>query len=534
MCSMAPFTSNSSRLSPPNSEGKEEPYHLFDDVLDLTSAKSADHDLHFLTALRSTHPDHIITTIPVTNIPLLAFASAGFATSILDLETDSFASWRGYIGPSGQARNGSLAENVHFAKYRYLWQEQEFVVWLVGAVQYVAHVRERREHPLGPSRVTDELIRAVGGWLLDGVVWVYDGYWYQDKKLFQQVQKATWDKVILDENMKTELTEVSEKFFSSRDVYDDLGVPWKRGLLFHGPPGNGKTISIKALMHTLLNRKEPIPTLYVKSAPMTYNIQQVFGQARSLAPCMLILEDIETIVTPATRSYFFNEMDGIEDNSGLFVVGSTNYLEKLDPGLTSRPSRFDRKYLFPLPNEHERTLYCQFWKKKLAHNETVEFPELLCPAMASITEGFSFAFLQECFVGSMLSLVHKADVTSDGHGDKNLDKYELWRAFKKQADVLRKEIRNESEEIAEQQQSRPFHSPLPMPALSKPPFSSLGALHRPPQGLTGLLAGGAFEQSKGQDLPNLIGKLDMQDGGDVARLNAGKRTVINPAAYELK
>lgn len=62
--------------------------------------------------------------------------------------------------------------------------------------------------------------------MLDQVVWVYDGYWYQDKKLFQQVQKATWDKVILDENMKTELTEVSEKFFSSRDVYDDLGVPW--------------------------------------------------------------------------------------------------------------------------------------------------------------------------------------------------------------------------------------------------------------------------------------------------------------------
>ncbi|PPJ59123.1 hypothetical protein CBER1_01727 [Cercospora berteroae] len=535
MCSMAPSTHVPPSLHS-NNEGKEEPYHLFDDVLDLTSAKSADHDLHFLTALRSTHPDHIITTIPVTNIPLLAFASAGFATSILDLETDSFASWRGYIGPSGQARNGSLAENVHFAKYRYLWQEQEFVVWLVGAVQYVAHVREKGEHPLGPSRVTDDLIRAVGGWVLDGVVWVYDGYWYQDKKLFQQVQKATWDKVILDENMKTELTEVSEKFFSSRDVYDDLGVPWKRGLLFHGPPGNGKTISIKALMHTLLTREQPIPTLYVKSAPMTYNIQQVFGQARSLAPCMLILEDIETIVTPATRSYFFNEMDGIEDNSGLFVVGSTNYLEKLDPGLTSRPSRFDRKYLFPLPNEHERTLYCQFWRKKLAHNETVDFPELLCPEMASITEGFSFAFLQECFVGSMLSLVHKADVTSDGKHDNDLDKYELWRAFKKQADVLRKEIRNESAENAVHQQMRSFDTAgsLPMAALSKPPFPSLGALHRPPQGLTGLLAGGAFEQSKGQDLPNLIGKLDAQDGGNIARLNAGKRTVINPAAYELK
>jgi AAA+ superfamily predicted ATPase len=74
---------------------------------------------------------------------------------------------------------------------------------------------------------------------------------------------------------------------------------------FHGPPGNGKTISIKALMHTLLfdRGKDPIPTLYVRNAPNTYHIRNVFTQARALAPCMLVLEDIETIVTPLTRSY---------------------------------------------------------------------------------------------------------------------------------------------------------------------------------------------------------------------------------------
>ncbi len=53
-------------------------------------------------------------------------------------------------------------------------------------------------------------------------------------------------KVILDEAVKKDLTSVTNKFFSSKQVYEDLGVPWKRGLLFHGPPGNGKTISIKA------------------------------------------------------------------------------------------------------------------------------------------------------------------------------------------------------------------------------------------------------------------------------------------------
>lgn len=89
----------------------------------------------------------------------------------------------------------------------------------------------------------------------------------RSKQLYQEVMRSSWDNVILDEGQKKELTDVANKFFSSKDVYNDLGVPWKRGLLFHGPPGNGKTISIKALMHTLLDREDRIPTLYVKSAP---------------------------------------------------------------------------------------------------------------------------------------------------------------------------------------------------------------------------------------------------------------------------
>ena len=207
--------------------------------------------------------------------------------------------------------------------------------------------------------------------------------------------------------------------------------------------GNGKTISIKALMHTLLDREDPIPTLYVKSAPQTYDIRSVFAQARRLSPCMLVLEDIETIVTSQTRSYFFNEMDGLENNDGIFVVGSTNFLDRLDPGLSKRPSRFDRKYLFPLPNEHERTLYCEYWRHKLAKNPDVHFPEKLSPAMAHITSGFSFAFLQECFVATLLVLARDEDDVaheSDDDDDDDLDKYELWRTFKQQADVLRKEV----------------------------------------------------------------------------------------------
>ncbi|UJO16064.1 hypothetical protein CLAFUW4_10132 [Fulvia fulva] len=413
------------------------PYRLWDDVLDLNSAKSADHDLQYAEHLRRAFPGYIVTGIPAGNINLLGFAASGFASAERDKDTDMFWSWKGYTGPAAGSRNGQLAEAVHFAKYHYKWGNEDFILYTVGGVQYVLKERKWQEHPLGPSKVTDALITAIGQYILSDVVWVFDSYWYQSKPLFQEIKKASWDKVILDEKMKKELVSVASKFFDSKDVYDDLGVPWKRGLIFHGPPGNGKTISIKALMHTLLMRKHSVPTLYVKNAPQAYQLNSVFSQARRLSPCMLVLEDIETIVRPQTRSYFFNQMDGLEHNDGIFVVASTNFLEKLDPGLTSRPSRFDRKYLFPLPNEHERTLYCQYWRGKVSHKKDIAFPEKLCPAMARITPGFSFAFLQECFVASLLTLARQNTLEDD---DGGLEKYELWRVFKETADVLRKEI----------------------------------------------------------------------------------------------
>lgn len=121
-------------------------------------------------------------------------------------------------------------------------------------------------------------------------------------------------------------------------------------------------------------------------------------------------------------------------------MASTNFLDRLDPGLSKRPSRFDRKYLFPLPNQHERTLYCEYWRHKLESKSFIDFPQKLCPAMAHITPGFSFAFLQECFVATLLILARRETGLIEDGDDDDLDKYELWKTFKQQADILRKEV----------------------------------------------------------------------------------------------
>lgn len=71
-------------------------------------------------------------------------------------------------------------------------------------------------------------------------------------------------------------------------------------------------------------------------------MQDIFAKARLLAPCVMILEDLDSLINDRNRSFFLNQLDGIEGNDGLLLIGTTNHFDRLDPGLSARPSRFDR------------------------------------------------------------------------------------------------------------------------------------------------------------------------------------------------
>ncbi|KAF2185038.1 P-loop containing nucleoside triphosphate hydrolase protein [Zopfia rhizophila CBS 207.26] len=432
------------------------PQKLFHDYHKFNTGKTTDLDVQIVTALRAKHPELIVTSVPGSNCNLLQFAAAGFAVAELDDDSEPVLRWRGFVGPAHRGGSGYLADSIFFARYNYTWNNENFILYTVvigyGMVQYILKEPRGNETPFSHSAVVDSLLSTIGAWLIkeEPAIYVYDGYWMRSTKLWEEVKKAKWSDVILDPKMKKALTEVASKFFDSRDIYEEYGVPWKRGLIFHGPVGNGKTISLKALMHEMYGRKPPVVTLYVKSAPYSYNIRSVFQMARSMTPCMLVLEDIDTIVTSSTRSYFFNEVDGLENNDGILMIATTNHLDELDPGLSKRPSRFDRKYLFPLPDKGERSLYAQYWRNKLKNKTNIDFPSKLCDAIAGITDNFSFAYLKEAFVATLLELARNHDDESDderlGYGDREddpLDKYEFWRTFKAQVKILRSEMGSE-------------------------------------------------------------------------------------------
>lgn len=63
-------------------------------------------------------------------------------------------------------------------------------------------------------------------------------------------------------------------------------------------------------------------------------LSDIFNKARQFAPCYLVFEDLDSIIDDEVRSYFLNEVDGIKNNDGIFMIGSTNHLERLDPGIS--------------------------------------------------------------------------------------------------------------------------------------------------------------------------------------------------------
>lgn len=204
--------------------------------------------------------------------------------------------------------------------------------------------------------------------------------------------------------------------------------------------------------HDLSKRTSPkIETLYVKSfngfqGPES-GIRQIFTMARRMAPCLLIFEDIDSLVSPNVRSYFLNEVDGLESNHGILMIGSTNHLEQLDPGIAKRPSRFDRKYFFDVPNRDERIQYSQYWRHKLRNNKQVEFPSLMNARIADITSDFSFAYMKEAFVAALLVIVANSDEKPKfRHREDDLSGNILWKEIKKQVENLRKEMDNEQED----------------------------------------------------------------------------------------
>jgi AAA+ superfamily predicted ATPase len=357
-------------------------------------------------ALASQLSDYAV--VPTNALSLQVYAARGHCT--LSLRDRPFADVK-YTW--GGLDNDRLERRTYSAVYDVLWRGESLIVveasWQLGYNSISRAWVAARERPTAEAFILD--VERITNSPDEAILVFSGGCWQESHELYQATQSASFDNLILDESLQRTLRKDFQNFLASRAEYEALGVPWRRGVLLLGPPGNGKTQCLRALTAEL-----GLPTLYVQSLKTRYEteeamLKKVFERARQLRPCILIFEDLDAMITSANRSVFLNQMDGFDKNIGLIVIATTNHPESLDPAILDRPSRFDRKVHFPLPASRERERYMQLWRKKLGARAT--WSAEVETKLVQGTEGFSFAYLQELLMSALLRLADEKDSNLD-------------------------------------------------------------------------------------------------------------------------
>jgi hypothetical protein len=199
------------------------------------------------------------------------------------------------------------------------------------------------------------------------------------------------EEIILSDETMALIERNVVSFFQHADVLRRSGRSVKRGLLFHGKPGTGKTYTAKCLAQTL----EGVTTLLL-SGEQLWLLKECCQMARMLAPSLVIMEDVDLIATAREQSVhqtvlhqLLNEMDGMTSNAEVIFLLTTNRPEVIEPAISERPGRIDQAIKFPLPDAECRRQLFELYGRGL-RIDLKDFDRLITK-----TDEASPAFIQE-------------------------------------------------------------------------------------------------------------------------------------------
>jgi transitional endoplasmic reticulum ATPase len=182
-----------------------------------------------------------------------------------------------------------------------------------------------------------------------------------------EVPNVRWDEVGGLEAIKTALQECIAWPMSQPQLFQHVGLRPPHGILLYGPPGNGKTLVVKALASqsnlNFISVKGPeLLSKYVGESER--GVRELFARARQAAPCIVFLDEVDALVprrglhndSPVTDrvvSQLLTEIDGIEALKDVWVIAATNRPDMLDDALL-RPGRLDYRLEVPKPDRPAR------------------------------------------------------------------------------------------------------------------------------------------------------------------------------------
>lgn len=205
----------------------------------------------------------------------------------------------------------------------------------------------------------------------------------------------TFKDVAGQEEAKENLVEIVD-FLNHPEKYQAIGAKMPKGALLVGPPGTGKTLLAKAVAGEAgvpffsISGSEFVEMFVGRGAA---KVRDLFKQAREKAPCIVFIDEIDTIgkkrdgagfsgndEREQTLNQLLAEMDGFDGSKGVVLLAATNRPETLDPALT-RPGRFDRRIPVELPDLEGRKNILILHAKNIKHSNEIDF-DLIARASA--------------------------------------------------------------------------------------------------------------------------------------------------------
>ncbi len=233
-----------------------------------------------------------------------------------------------------------------------------------------------------------------------------------------------------EDEAKESLQEIVD-FLNNPKKYEDIGAKMPKGVLLVGPPGTGKTLLARAVAG-----EAGVPFFSIAGSEFVEmfvgmgasKVRDLFKQANEKAPCIVFIDEIDTIgkkrdgasgmggndEREQTLNQLLTEMDGFDAAKGVIILAATNRPESLDPALT-RPGRFDRRVPVELPDLKGRESILRLHAKKVKLGPDCDFA-----VVARMTPGASGA--------ELANIINEAALCAVRHRRKSVTQFDLQEA----------------------------------------------------------------------------------------------------------